>query len=287
MTESIPVPPRSKRALAAKIAGIVGVVICAAIIVVIWLGRGAISGAIDGLAANVNGGFDRAIAATDAVADRLDEAASNVASVAADATELASTSSPSPERLSGIQARLGELADRYRELRTRYGEVKENLSSVGATLQAIRRFVPGARVPEAPTEVLAGIDERVRAVDEALTSVWAGLQEAAPGSAAAQALADRMTALQGVVSDAADVAAGVSSNLESAQADTANAIGGIQTLLLIAALVISALLLWVLLLNVALWLLGRAWQREAVTPVPSAPADRPPSDAPAPEAPTA
>jgi len=30
----------------------------------------------------------------------------------------------------------------------------------------------------------------------------------------------------------------------------------------IATIAISILLLWVLLLNVALWLLGRAWQRE-------------------------
>jgi hypothetical protein len=263
MGAATPVARRSRRALAAKIAGIVGIVVCAAILAVVWIGRGALSKAFDDLAADVNGGFERAIAATDGVAERLDEAASRIEGVATEATELASSSSPSPQRLAGLQARLGEFADRYRELRVRYADVKENATSAVTALRNVGRIVPGTRVPEAPTGAIAAVDERLRAIDETLTSAWTSIQEAEPGSAAASALAERATALQAVVEGTAASVAGVSSSLTSAQADATRAIDGIRTILLIAALVISALFIWVLVLNLALWLLGRAWQREA------------------------
>jgi hypothetical protein len=269
MTESIRTAPRTRRALAAKVAGIAGIVICAVIIVLIWLGRGAVAGAIDGLAADVNGAFDRAIAATDAVAGRLDEAATNAGSIGADAAEAVASASPDPERVAGLQARLGELGDRYRELRVRYGEVRENVSSAAATLRTIGRIVPGTRVPE-PPGILADVDARLQEIDETLVSTWTRLQEADPGAAAASAISERATALQERVAGAADRVDGLTARLAAAQADAANAIGGIQAILLIAALVISAFLIWVLLLNVALLLLGRAWERDSMASAPDA-----------------
>ena len=55
---------------------------------------------------------------------------------------------------------------------------------------------------------------------------------------------------------------GLSSNLEGVQANADATIDSIRTILLIAAIALSVLFVWVLALNIALWVLGRAWERE-------------------------
>jgi methyl-accepting chemotaxis protein len=260
MTEATASPRRSRRAVAAKITGIVGIVVCAVLIVALWLARGAVSGAIDGLAADVSSTFDRAITATSAVAGRLDDAASSLDGIKGDATELASSSSPSPGRLANLQTRLAQVADSYRQLRERYAELRENIVTVVGRVQQAARIIPGARVPDGAADALKSVNDKLTALDDALTSTFGG---AADGSSpTAQALAQRATALQTAVSGAATAVQGMSARLETAQSNTEATVNDIQTLLVIAALVISLLLIWVLLLNVALWLLGGAWQRE-------------------------
>jgi hypothetical protein len=53
--------PQSRKPVAAKIAGIVGIVICLVIIVIVWFSLGTVSRAVDNLGTTVNSGFDRAI----------------------------------------------------------------------------------------------------------------------------------------------------------------------------------------------------------------------------------
>src|SRR5262245_26121863 len=263
MTEAVAAPRRSRRAIAAKIAGIVGVVICVAIIVGVWIGRGAIASTVEGLAADVNGAFERAITVTDTVAGRLNEAASSVGSISTEADELSSSASPSSDRVAALQARVAELGDKYRQLRTRYAEVRENVTSAVARLQSVSRFVPGISVPQGAVDALTDFDAKMTELDEALTSTIQGFQDqGGVRGAAAQALADGAAKIEAAISGAASAVDGVTTRLTSAQTQADNAMNGIGTLLLLAALVISILLIWVLLLNVALWLLGRAWQRE-------------------------
>jgi hypothetical protein len=250
---------RSRRALAAKVAGIVGIVICGVIIVAVWLGRGAVAGALDGLASDVNAGFDRAIKATDAVAGRLDEAASSMDGIHTDAIQLTSSGSPAADRLANLQARLAKVGDTYRQFRQAYADLRENVVTASARVQQVARLIPGDRIPEGAGDRLRAVDDKLTAIDDALTSTFGNV-----GSGpAAQAIADQSARVQAAMTAGAAAVNGMSTRLEDARSDAANALDGIQTLLLIATLAISLLLLWVLLLNVALWLLGRAWQREA------------------------
>ena len=252
-------PRRSRRALAAKIAGIAGVVVCAAIILGVWLGRGAVANALDGLASDVSSGFDRAIAATDAVAGRLDEAATSMDGINRDAIQLASSGSPAADRLASLQARLAQVADTYRQFRERYADLRENVVTASARVQQVARLIPGERIPEGAGDRLRAIDDKLTAIDDALTSTFGAI-----GSGpAAQAIATQTARAQAAMTAGAAAVDGMSTRLQAAQADANDVVSSVQTLLLIATLAISLLLLWVLLLNVALWLLGRAWQREA------------------------
>jgi len=250
-----------RKAVAAKIAGIIGVVICALIIVVVWFGLGTVSRTIDDLGNSVNGGFDRAIAATDTVATGLNDAVTSIESIRVEAAELVA-GRPDPERFAGLQARLGEIADRYRDLRIRYAEAREAVVGVTSTVARVAQLVPGTRVPEDAGQTLVEVDARLKAIDDALVSTWRSLSEADPGAAAAEALANRATPLSDAISGAATAVDGLSTNLEGVQANADATIASIRTILLIAAIALSVLFVWVLALNIALWVLGRAWGRD-------------------------
>jgi hypothetical protein len=271
MTDAtVAAPRRSRRAFAVKVAGIVGIVACAVLIIALWIGRGAVASALDGLASDVSGGFDRAITATDAVATRLNDAATSMKTIDTDATQLASTASPSPERFAGIQARLATVADTYRQLRQRYADLRENVVTLSSRVQQVARLIPGQRIPEGAGDRLRAVDEKLTAIDDALTSTFGSVGQGDVSSAAAQKLATGAAKVDAAITAGAAAVTGVSTRLETAQTNADDAVDGIQTLLLIAAVAISILLLWVLLLNVALWLLGRAWQREEDAAAPAA-----------------
>jgi hypothetical protein len=92
-----------RKAVAAKVAGIIGVGICILIIVAVWFGLGTVSRAVDDLGTDVNSGFDRAITATDAVATRLDETVAAIDALRADAAALAPAAPPDPAGLSSLR----------------------------------------------------------------------------------------------------------------------------------------------------------------------------------------
>ena len=75
---------------------------------------------------------------------------------------------------------------------------------------------------------------------------------------------------------------GLATDIQGVQARAADTIGSIQTILLIATIAITLFFVWILLLNVALWQLGRVWQRDAdarsgaaASPAAAEPVDEP------------
>jgi hypothetical protein len=262
--------PASRKPVFAKVAGIVGVVICVLIIVVVWFGLGTVSQAVNNLGNSVNAGFGRAITATDSVAAGLTEAAGTIDTIRTDAVELAASANPDTPRLDALQARLGQFADRYRDLRVRYAGARESVVEVTTALQHVARIIPGVRVPEGAGDRLIAVDDKLKAIDDAIVATWTSLSDAQPGSAVADALAARATPLQDALTAAATAVTGLSSNLQGVQAQADSTVDSIRTILLAAAIALSVLFVWVLLLNIALWLLGRAWERDTTRGTTSA-----------------
>jgi hypothetical protein len=252
-----------RKAVAAKIAGIIGVAICVLIIVVVWLGLGTVSRGVDGVGNSVNSGFDRAIAATDAVAGRFDEAVVAIDTMRADAAELVASRTADLPRLSNLQARLGQISDRYLEARVSYAEARETVVGVMSTLQQIAGIIPGTRVPEGAGDTLAAVDAKIKAIDDAIVSTGTTLANANPGQAMADALAARATPLKDAISGGATAVHGLSTNLTALQTKADSTIDSIRLVLLLAAIALSLLFVWVLALNIALWALGRAWERDS------------------------
>jgi len=262
MFRPISTQPRSRKPLAAKIAGLVGIAICILIIVAVWFGLGTVSQAVNDLGTSVNSGFDRAITATDRVATGLDNAAATIDQMRADAVELASTASPDTPRLDALQARLGQFADAYRDLRVRYAAARENVVTLTSSVQRVAAFIPGVRVPEGAGDRLKAVDEKLQAIDAAIVSTWTTVADAQPGKAVADALAGRATPLKDALTAASTAITGLSTNLQATQTRADNTVDQIRSILLIAAVALTVLFIWVLALNIALWLLGRAWERQ-------------------------
>ncbi len=254
-----------RKAVAAKVAGIIGVVICVLIIVVVWLGLGTVSRGVDDLGNGVNTAFDRAITATDAVAGRLDETVASIDTMRAEAAALVASRTPDLERLSNLQARLGQISDRYLEVRVRYAEARESVVGAMTTLQHIARIIPGTRVPEGAGDTLAAVDAKIKAIDDVITSTWTSLAAADPGQAVADALAARATPVKDVISSGATAVHGLSASLAGLQAKADSTVDSIRAVLLLAAIALSVLFVWVLALNIALWVLGRAWERDSAS----------------------
>jgi hypothetical protein len=141
---------------------------------------------------------------------------------------------------------------------------------VTTALQHVARIIPGVRVPEGAGDRLIAVDDKLKAIDDAIVATWTSLSDAQPGSAVADALAARATPLQDALTAAATAVTGLSTNLQGVQAQADSTVDSIRTILLAAAIALSVLFVWVLLLNIALWLLGRAWERDTTRGTTSA-----------------
>jgi predicted RecB family endonuclease len=273
--------PRAARA--AQIAGIIGVIVCLILALVVWLGRGAVHGALDDLATTVDGGFDRAVTAIGSVSDQIDAAGTQVGSIATDADAIVGKAASS-DAISRLTTRLASFADSYRTIRIRYAEARENLTAAVASVQRVARLVPGERVPEGAGDRLTTMDAKLQALDDRLTSAWTVISTGGVGDAAAAAIAQKAHSIQDGLTDAAATVDGLATDVQGVQARAADTIGSIQTILLLATIAITLFFVWIVVLNVALWQLGRIWQRDANarSGAAASPAVAEPSTSPAP-----
>jgi hypothetical protein len=253
-----PKTPRS--ATAAQVAGIVGGVVCIALVVLTWIALARFGGAVNDLGDGVNAAFNRATDATANVAGTLDAAAVTAGSITTDSNTVAAA--PTPDGISRLASRVGEFADGYRNLRVQYGEIRENLTGAISSLQRVARFVPGLDVPSQPVDALSAVDAKLQSIDTTLTSAWQGLQ-GGDQNAAATAVSAATTKLQTVFTDTSSAVRSLNDRLVAAQAKAASAVDSLRTILVIVAVVITILLGWILILHVALWRLGRHWRQEA------------------------
>jgi hypothetical protein len=250
----------SRWGFAAQVVAIAGILLCLAVVLGIWLGRGAVQGGLDDVGTTVDRGFERGIAATTAVSERIDAARTQLEASAADARELAESQRPEATRLVALQQRLGQFADGYRALRIRYAEVRENVLEAMASVQRIARFVPGAEVPEGPGDALAAVDARLQELDARITGIWPGAGEQPLVDDEASRVSAAASTIREAVEGASTAVQGLSSGLESAQARANDGLDKIGGLVVIGATALSLVFVWVLLLNIALWWLGHVYR---------------------------
>jgi hypothetical protein len=260
MSELSPSRRRSWPRTAGRIAAVAGAVVCLAVIIAAWFGRSIANNAVDGVSGSVDGAIDRAITATQSVSAQLDSASAEAASIATAANEAASNPGTDGLALTAVSDRLDGFTSAYERLRTAYTDVRENAASALASMDALASFIPGVSVPQEPVDRLAAVDQNIRALDDAVGAIQPTGQQvtAAAQTAAASAIATGATYVQGAIDRAAARVDGLTAELQSVQTSADNAANAVRNVVLIAALAISILFVWVLLLNLSLWRFARA-----------------------------
>jgi hypothetical protein len=275
---------RSRRlATAARVAAIVGIVVCLVLFVGLWLGRGAVVGAVDDLSTTVDSAFARAGSAATQVQTRLDTAAASAADVATQASQVAANPVAPPDALAGVAEKVGQLADAYRTVRTRYSDVRENLTNAVTSIQRVTRFIPGVQAPDNAGDRLQTLDSKLQSIDDTLTGIFPAIEAGGPTGTVAAAVADKATTLSTTLSAASAAVASLSASIDQLHSQATPATNTLKAVVTIAAAALTLFLVWILVLNLALWRLGQVWRRDAAIAAPTAmpPTGTRPADVPA------
>lgn len=251
---------RPRLGLVAQVAGALGVVLCVLLIAGLWFGRGWIGDAADSLTAAAEQATARAIAVSDTAISGLEAHAQEVDAVEASARQLATDPSATSAALDSITARLTPVARAYAATRDKYVGLREGVATALDTLQRLDRLVRQVDIPDSLGSSLAAIDERLAAIDTALTGVTRTGAAVTGVSVAATAVADQAAALSEAFRAAEDVGRSVQAGLAEVQAELTGAAQTLDELAGYGAIALTVFLAWVILLNIALWALGRRWR---------------------------
>ena len=253
-------PGRTRRAtgLLGQVVGIVGIVVCLALIVGVLLGRGWATEAVS----DVAGSLDAAVARTEPLLETAVTAVSTITQqageTAAAAEAVAADPAATPEALQRVVDRLGAVSQRYLEFRGKYAGAREQVVSALDRLGLITRFVPGVSVPEGPVDALAGLDERARELDARVM----GLIEAGGAvqgiNAAAAAIAEKARQVEASLGTLTAGLTEVQARLDGLRAEIAGLAETVNTIITIAAIVLVIVLLYIALLHLVLFRASRA-----------------------------
>lgn len=246
----------------AMILGVVGLVICGAIAIGVWVVRPDIEARVDNVALAVTQGLDDAAAlSADAgdlviqVSERLDTVATTAASVAGNPV----IDAVADRLLTGAVTNV--VSGPWNALQDRLGGMRERVVGISNAVQAVDEALPFIELPGTVTGVVndvdarwTEVDERVRGMEEVAAN---GIGTAEQASRIAEAATDASTRLNAVGAALGQVHGAI----ESAQGDIQHAVDQVDGLLLWVAIVVCVIAIWVGLLHLLLIAQGRRWAR--------------------------
>ena len=244
----------------AEVAGVVGVVLCVLLVVGLWFGRGWLSDRVDGVTAASEHATAHATELSGVAIGELEQRAVEVDGIEAAARQVAGDPAATSAMLQALASRLAPISDAYRTTRGAYVSLREGVSSVLDTVQRLDRVVRSVDIPDSLGSSLSAIDARLAAMDAALTGVIGAGNATVGVSAGATALADQAATLSDALRRAEDVGRMVQVGLTDVQSQLAAAAATLDDLVGYSVIALTVVLIWVLLLNVALWALGRRWR---------------------------
>ena len=255
-----PLPRRPSLGLAAETAGVIGAVACVLLIAGLWLGRGWLGDRADALTAASVRAVERATERSDVAITALETLASQTDGIEASARQVAGDPAATSETLQALVTRLAPIMSAYTTTRDTYVSLREGVATALDAVQRIDRFVRAVDVPDNLGTALATIDDRLTAIDSAVTGVAQTGAAATGVSEGATVLANQAAAMSDALRMAEDVGRTVQVGLADLQAQLASATATLDDLVGYTAIGLTVVLIWVTLLNLALWALGRRWR---------------------------
>jgi uncharacterized phage infection (PIP) family protein YhgE len=260
-----------KRVLGAigMVLGVIGIVVCLALIVGTWIGRGAVNAELASIVAGIDGRLQRVDAALNQLATRLETAQERVNQAGANAMQLGQGSVADGPVGDALRETTDQLADTYVDMRESYVTAREGILDARERLDQVRQRFPRLPIPQLPGDLLQALDQRLRDLNASLVQLRT---ELSARRGPVERIQDRaVTATNNVATSIGEVeslVSTVSSRVDEARTSLAETQATLEGWVTVGAIIVSALCLYGVLLNLCLFVVARAWFRPpAATPV--------------------
>jgi hypothetical protein len=263
MTQN-PAPSAPKRrptlGAIAIIAGILGLLVSIAGIGGAVVGRSWAGDRLDQLAEAAKSGLDTAVNISDQALTALQDGVAQASELQTNAEALAANPALDEAGVAALQEKLAPLAEKYASVRDRYVVFREKATSVLDTINRLGRLIPGLDLPEGPTKLVQGMDEKLQSLDQAISDI----QSRAATRTGAQETANVVAVSAGRLTDgltkASDAAQQIQQRLIEMQDKVDKAADRLNLYVTAGAGVLALFCLWIAILNLALIALGRRWR---------------------------
>jgi hypothetical protein len=248
---------RRRLDLVARVVALVGLVVCAVLVIGILGARAWVDERVDGTFGTVDDAMDRATVVVNVAAGRIEERAADIDTFLDDTSSLGTGANLPPalvERASAIATRFGEIRDQLANVRARIDSTLQAIQNVG-------RFLPFVEVPSGPADALAAFDERVASIDAAVSDLRSGV-----GTTVERAR-NAATAVRGAVDGIRRVTDRIQGGLDEVRAKAIAANQAIDGYVWLVTIILLVLVGYIALLNVLVLLLTRRPKAAAQPPV--------------------
>lgn len=246
----------------ATILGVVGLVVCIAISIGVWVVRPDVEARVDDVAFAVTQGLDDAAAlSADAselvgqVSDRLDTVATTATSVAGNPI----VDAVADRLLTGAITNV--VVGPWNTLQDRLGGMRERVVGISNAVQAVDEALPFIELPGTVTGVINDVDARWTAVDERVQGMEGLAEDGISTADEASRVAEFATEAGARLDSVNEALNQVHAAIETAQGDVQHAADQVDGLLFWGALIVCVVAIWVGLLHLLLIAQGRRWIR--------------------------
>jgi hypothetical protein len=252
VTAAAPAPERGRRKTraAAKVAGVVGLVVCAVLAIGVLIAHGWISDAVGGVFETADRQIERGSTIVELASDRVQERVTDIDDFIANVSAITPGANIPP----ALAARAATVADRYDAVRNQFAELRARVESGLETVRQVARLVPFIELPTLPTEELAALDARLQQFDDSVGR----LREAGVASVAVERVVEGATNLRGAIDQVADLGDRIQTRLDEAQQRLDQANSRLDGFLWILTLILLLLVGYIAILNgLVIWLARR------------------------------
>ena len=240
----------------AMVLGIIGAVLCLILIAGVWVGRSWAADRVDRMESSVNAVLGLGIQASTTAAQRLDALASQMTDISNEAAAVAADPNAGDSAFNDVRVKLMDLGTRYDDFKAGYLALHERVTGALDALDGVAQLVPTVsdlqtRLSDAVTQ----LDTRVQQLDASITDLRQRISDVTALPATIKSVAFGQIAT--LISGAADFTRTVTTRLQTAQTNVQQTASDVDSAVFWIAIAGSLVLLWVFVLNVALWALGR------------------------------
>lgn len=262
-TASPPTAGRRNRVLglAAQVAGVIGIVVCLALVVGMLLGRSWATGTVSELATGVDDKIAQAVPVMDRASAKVSEVSGRVGALADAATAVAALPAPGADLRATLRGALNRVSERYLELRTAYGDVRETAGGALDRLETLDRLIPGFAIPQGPVDALTRLDAGIQELDTKVIGLAEAIPDTGPIALVATAAATRATEAQAKLQSVNDVIDDARTRLAEVRAKVASTADTVNTAITLGTVAMILVLLYFALLHWVLFRTGRRLRR--------------------------